>query len=65
MMQVGGENKPKLSEAEAKQKARELQAKLREDRKKREQQDEFEKEKRRIMSGKNMGDAQRDIQDLK
>ncbi|KAL4436460.1 hypothetical protein ABPG74_003026 [Tetrahymena malaccensis] len=66
LMQISDEsNKPKLSEAEARQKARELQQKLREERQKREAQEEIDKEKRRIMSGKNMGDAQREIQELK
>ncbi|EGR31040.1 hypothetical protein IMG5_118650 [Ichthyophthirius multifiliis] len=59
------ENKPKLTEQEAKQKARELQEKLRQERVKREQQDQIERERNRIKSNKLMGNAQREIQEMK
>ncbi len=59
MLMVVDESKPKLSAEEAAEKAKELQIKLREARKKREAEDELERERNRILGGKAMGDAQR------
>ena len=57
-------NMPKLTPEEAKKKAKELQAKIREDRAKKDKQSELEAEISRLKSGKNLTQAQRDLDDL-
>ncbi len=56
---VQEDNKPKLSPEEAMEKAKDLQKRLREQRLKREKEDEFEREKSRIASGKMLSEAKR------
>lgn len=53
-----------LTPEEAKKKAKELQAKIREDRLKKDKQAEFEAEVMRLKSGKNLTQAQRDLEEL-
>jgi hypothetical protein len=57
-MKVVGEKK-KLSPEEAAQKARELQERIRENRRKKEEEDAFEREKNRVASGKALTEAKR------
>lgn len=54
----------KLTPEEAKQKAKELQAKIREDRAKKDKQAELENEINRLKSGKNLTQAQRELEEL-
>lgn len=58
-------NAPKLTPEEAKKKAKELQAKIREERAKKDQQAEHEAEIARLKSGKGLTQAQRDLEELK
>lgn len=59
LMVAQEENKPKLSPEEAAERARELQIKLREKRKKQEEQDALERERSRISGGKALTEAKR------
>jgi len=59
MLMVQDESKPKLSPEEAAERAKELQAKLREQRKKKEAEDELERERNRISGGKALAEAKR------
>lgn len=56
--------KPKYTPEEAKKIAKELQAKLREDRLRKDKEAEFEAEVSRLKSGKNLTQAQRDLDEL-
>lgn len=58
-------NAPKLTPEEAKKKAKELQAKIREERAKKDKQAEHEAEIARLKSGKGLTQAQRDLEELK
>ena len=57
-------SKPKLTPEEAKKKAKELQARIREEQAKKDKQAEFESEVARLKSGKNMTQAQRELEEL-
>lgn len=59
MLIVQEDNKPKLSAEEAAERARELQVRLREKRKKQEEQDALERERNRISGGKALTEAKR------
>ena len=59
MLIVQEDDKPKLSPEEAAERARELQIKLREKRKKQEEQDALERERNRISGGKALTEAKR------
>ena len=59
MLMVQDESKPKLSPEEAAERAKELQIKLREARKKKDAEEELEREKNRIAGGKALADAKR------
>jgi hypothetical protein len=61
---VRGPQQSKLSPEEAKKKAKELQAKIREDRAKRDKAAELEGEIARLKSGKNLTQAQRELEEL-
>lgn len=57
------ENKPKLTEAEAKLKAKELQAKIREERRLKEEADALERERNRMKGGKELVAAKREMEE--
>ena len=63
LLLVQDDNKPKMSTEEALEKAKQLQERIRENRRKRDAEEELEKERSRISGGKAMTEAKRQMEE--